>query len=191
MKRLFRITIISILIIFLSGTIVISAKKSKGDPEKEALLFGCFDLTEIDSYLVNVNFMEYSEPKFKIKNFYVKLFDTYHGGLYIADQVKPGQYWLMAFFTRKYGLQFQNKITECKVCYKPIEADLFTVKAGDIYFYGTYKYRVAQKAKLFSDGKFNLEKVDTPSEKELLQMALEKLKGSKWEAKIHERLAKL
>lgn len=193
MKRLIRI----ILVIAFSSTIfwgtTVSAKTSNGDPGTEALVFGCFDLTEIKSFLTNVTFYSYP-AEIKLRQGYqgdIKMFDMYHGGLYIADRVKPGQYWLKAIATMKYGYSLNPKETYSDINYQPAESDVFTVKAGDIYFYGTYKYRVVEKAKLFSSAKFSLEKIETPGEKELLQLVLEKMKGSKWEAKIQERLANL
>lgn len=178
--------VISILTLLLAGSIAFSAN-SKGDPEKDALVFGCFDLSEINSYIDNISFIKYPPRLSGFMGFPhdINIYFIHKSGYYIADQVKPGQYWLMGFYTRPIGLQFQNKVTNCQVTYKPTEADVFTVKEGDIYYYGTYKYRVAEK------GQFALEKVDTPSEKELLQNILESMKGTKWEAKIQERLASL
>lgn len=169
------------------------ASESKGDPEKDGLIFGCIVLEDTKSFIDNMSFMRYP-PKFNGFPAYphdIEMYGIYTTGLFFADQVKPGQYWLLGFYTDKTGFQLKRQKTYCQLNYRPTEADTFTVNAGDIYYYGTYQYQVVDKGGFLSKGKFSLEKTDTPSEKELLTKVLEKLKGSKWEAKIQERLASL
>ena len=194
MKVILKTMIVTLLIVIMASTNVLYAKTSKGDPEKEALVFGCIDMSETNSILSFVSFMRYP-PELKGYSGYprdIEVFDTYNNGLFIADRAKPGEYWLMAFYTKKYSLvRLNEEVTFHDINHKPTEDDVFTLQAGDIYYYGTYKYIEVEKAKLFSSAKFALEKVETPGEKELLEMMLEKLKGSKWEEKIIERLATL
>lgn len=190
MKRLIHFTLITMLFITLLSGISVYAKTSKGDPEKEALVFGCIDLAEVNSNLTNMDFLKYEGPRIGIGKL-INMYDYYDNGLFIADRVIPGQYWLMNFSIKKLGFQLRQEPTICTITNKPAEADMFTVNQGDIYFFGTYKYQVVKKAGMFSRGQYTLEKADSPSEKELLQMVLEKLQGSKWEAKIQERLANL
>lgn len=62
-----------------------------------------------------------------------------------------------------------------------------------IYFLGSYKYKDV-KTGFFEQGKFNIERVSTPSEAELLRRILEEdaeIKGSVWEERIRQRLARL
>lgn len=156
-------------ILILINTVVFSAR-SKGDPEKEALVFGCIDMSATNSYLYSLSFFRYP-PKVKISLGIpsdIKMFGIYENGLFIGDRVKPGQYWLMAFHTKEYGFKIRDAITCCQVNYNPTEEDTFTVQAGDIFYYGTYKYIEVKKGTLLSKGEFILEKTETPSEKELL-----------------------
>jgi hypothetical protein len=46
---------------------------------------------------------------------------------------------------------------------------------------------------MFEGGKFDIERVDSPTEAELLQRILDdkEIKGSAWEEKIRQRLARL
>jgi hypothetical protein len=62
-----------------------------------------------------------------------------------------------------------------------------------IYFLGAYKYKDV-KSGFFEQGKFDIQRVNTPSEAELLRRILEEekeLKGSVWEERIRQRLARL
>mgnify|MGYP001003471880 CR=1 FL=1 len=192
MKTISKVVIITLLLTAMISTNVISAKIGRGNPEKEVLVFGCIDMSETKSILSFVSFMRYP-PKLKGYSGFPRdiEFDVYRNGVYIADRAKPGQYWLKGFYTKKYGLSLKEEVTYHDVNHKPTEDDVFTIQAGDIYYYGTYKYVEVEKAKLLSQGKFVLEKVETPNEKELLEMMVEEFKGSKWEAKITERLATL
>lgn len=191
MRMRLRVSIVFFILALLSITAF--SATSKGDPEKEALVFGCIDMSAANSYLYSLSFLRYP-PKVKISLGIpndIKMFGIYENGLFIGDRVKPGQYWLMAFHAKEYGVKIRDEITYCQVNYNPTEEDTFTVQAGDLYYFGTYKYIEVKKGTSLSKGEFILEKAETPSEKELLEVVLEKLKGSKWEEKIRERLAAL
>jgi hypothetical protein len=62
-----------------------------------------------------------------------------------------------------------------------------------IYFLGAYKYKDV-KSGFFEQGKFDIERVSTPGEAELLQRILDgdpEVKGSAWAEKIRQRIARL
>jgi hypothetical protein len=62
-----------------------------------------------------------------------------------------------------------------------------------IYFLGSYKYQQV-KTGFFEGSKFDIERVDSPTEAELLQRILDEdkeIKGSAWEEKIRQRLARI
>ena len=62
-----------------------------------------------------------------------------------------------------------------------------------IYFLGAHKYKDV-KTGFFEAGKFDIQRVDTPTEAQLLQRILDEekeLKGSVWEEKIRQRIARL
>ena len=62
-----------------------------------------------------------------------------------------------------------------------------------IYFLGAHKYKDV-KTGFFEAGKFDIQRVDTPTEAQLLQRILDEekeVKGSVWEEKIRQRIARL
>lgn len=61
-----------------------------------------------------------------------------------------------------------------------------------VYFIGSYKYQKV-KTGFFEAGKFDIERVGTPTERELLERLRKHkaLKGTQWEARIDARLAQL
>lgn len=66
------------------------------------------------------------------------------------------------------------------------------IQKPGIYFLGSYKYKEV-KTGFFEADKFDLERVDSPSEPELLNRMLKQkwVKGTQWEARIRARLADL
>ena len=67
------------------------------------------------------------------------------------------------------------------------------VQKPGIYFLGAYKYRTV-KTGMFEQSKFDIERVNTPSEADLLQKLLDtdaEVKNSVWADKIRERIAAL
>jgi len=61
-----------------------------------------------------------------------------------------------------------------------------------IYFLGSFKYKRVRTG-AFEGGKFDIERVSSPTEAELLQRILEdkEIKGSAWEERIRQRLSGL
>ena len=59
-----------------------------------------------------------------------------------------------------------------------------------IYFVGSYKYKKV-KTGLLEEGKFDLEKINNPTEKEVLQKLLKYSEKTKWEAIILNRIKEL
>jgi hypothetical protein len=62
-----------------------------------------------------------------------------------------------------------------------------------IYFLGSYKYKQV-KSGMFSQAKFTIEKINKPTEAELLKRILDEssdIKDSAWGNKIRARLAQL
>lgn len=66
------------------------------------------------------------------------------------------------------------------------------IQKPGIYFMGAYRY-VKVKTGMFEAGKFAIERVNTPSEAELLQRLQKEdwVKGTQWEARIRNRIAEL
>lgn len=67
-----------------------------------------------------------------------------------------------------------------------------TIEQPGIYFLGAYQYQDVETG-FFEAGKFAIEPVSSPSERELLKRLsqLDWVKGTQWEARIRDRLAEL
>jgi hypothetical protein len=109
-------------------------------------------------------------------------------GLFYNSYLPPGSYQLSKFSGSgffagqyEYGFPRQGNQTALRIS-----------KPG-IYFLGSYKYKKA-KSGMFEQGKFSIEKMNKPTEAELLKRILDEdseIKGSTWGNKIRARLAQL
>jgi hypothetical protein len=64
------------------------------------------------------------------------------------------------------------------------------ISGTGLYYVGSYKFK-KMKAGFFEQGKFDLERVNKPSEKELLTKLLEKAEHPTWKAAIQKRIGEL
>ncbi len=109
-------------------------------------------------------------------------------GLFYNSYLPPGSYQLSkfggsGFFAGEHEYSFPRQGNETA---------LRITKPG-IYFLGSFKYKNA-KSGFFEPGKFSIEKINKPSEAELLQRILDEdseIKKSSWGDKIRARLEKL
>ena len=71
-------------------------------------------------------------------------------------------------------------------------ASAISIQKPGIYFLGSFKYKEV-KTGFFEAGKFDIERVDSPTELELLNRLLKEdwVKGSQWEARLRARIAEL
>jgi hypothetical protein len=109
-------------------------------------------------------------------------------GLFYNSYLPPGSYQLSklggsGFFAgqHEYGFPRQGNRTALRI-----------TKPG-IYFLGSFKYKKA-KSGMFEQGKFNIEKINKPTEAELLKRILDEdseIRDSAWGNKIRARLAQL
>lgn len=111
-----------------------------------------------------------------------------NNGLFYNSYLPLGSYQLSkfsgsGFFTGEHGYNFPRQGNETA---------LRITKPG-IYFLGSFKYKKV-KSGLFEQGKFSIEKINKPTETELLKRILDEdseIKKSAWDSKIRTRLAQL
>lgn len=152
------------------------------DPQN-SMVFGYVDMADAPTGVQGASIMQVAPPTDKpywgtdVRN---GLFYTYYlpPGSYKLASLSGSSFWKGDY---RYSFPRQGADTAVRV-----------VKPG-IYFLGSYKYQDV-KTGFFEQGKFNIERVKTPTEAELLRRILEEdkeIKGSVWEERIRQRLARL
>ncbi|HEX2954419.1 MAG TPA: hypothetical protein VHR47_10615 [Bacillota bacterium] len=182
-----------LLFVILFNSTLLEAKTRKEDTleaENDALVFGCIDTSEAKYSLISVDFFKYPPLENKLKYFNIDreihLYGVYNNGLFIADRVKPGPYWLLKLLLCNW-----RGYVECPFTYEPTPADTITIHENEIHYFGSYKFTVIKGKTVFSGKKFSFDQTGIPTEKELLEQVYEKMKGTRWEEKIKERLSQL
>jgi hypothetical protein len=156
--------------------------RSVDDPSN-SLVFGFIDMGDAPTKISGASIMQVAPPTDK----------PYWGmdvrnGLLYTYYLPPGSYQLASisgssFWRGDYRYNFPRQGNEQAV----------RISKPGIYFLGSYKYK-GVKTGFFEGGKFDIERVSSPSEAELLRRILEEdkeIKGSAWEAKIRQRLSQL
>ena len=156
--------------------------RSVDDPSN-SLVFGYIDMGDAPTKVSGASIMQVAPPTDK----------PYWGmdvrnGLLYSYYLPPGSYQLASisgssFWRGDYRYSFPRQGNEQAV----------RISKPGIYFLGSYKYK-GVKTGFFEGGKFDIERVKTPTEAELLRRILEEdkeIKGSAWEAKIRQRLSQL
>jgi hypothetical protein len=153
------------------------------DPSN-SLVFGYVDMADAPTKVSGVQIMQVAPPVDK----------PYWGtdvrdGLFYTHYLPPGSYRLAtlhgsSFLRGEYQYNFPRQGGG--------ETTVRIDKPG-IYFLGAYKYKDV-KSGFFEQGKFDIQRVSTPTEAELLQRILDRdpeIKGSAWAEKIRQRIARL
>lgn len=156
--------------------------RSVDDPTN-SLVFGYIDMGDAPTKISGASIMQVAPPTDK----------PYWGmdvrnGLLYTYYLPPGSYQLASisgssFWRGDYRYNFPRQGNEQAV----------RISKPGIYFLGSYRYK-GVKTGWFEGGKFDVERVNTPTEAELLRRILEEdreIKGSAWEAKIRQRLSQL
>lgn len=169
-------------VIALAGCASRGPERSIDDPTN-SLVFGYVDMEDAPTSIQRATLMQLAPP-----TEYPYWHMTVRDGLFFNEYIAPGSWQLTSFagsgfFRGKHEYQFprQNNQTALRID-----------KPG-IYFLGSFKYK-EEKSGFFENGKFSMQKVTRPTEAELLKRILEEdgeIKGSVWEAKIRQRLARL
>jgi predicted small secreted protein len=183
MRRLLLLSLVALLGL-LSGCAGSGGHGRDINDSSNSLVFGYVDMDDAPTKVSGAQIMQVAPPTDK----------PYWGtdvrnGLFYTYYLPPGSYKLAtlhgsSFLKGDYQYSFPRQGGG--------ETTLRIDKPG-IYFLGSYKYKDV-KTGFFEQGKFNIQRVASPSEAELLRRILEEdkeLKGSVWEARIRQRLSKL
>ena len=110
-------------------------------------------------------------------------------GLFYTYYLPPGSYQLATL----HGSSFMRGEVQYNFPRQGGGQTTVRIDQPGIYFLGAHKYKDV-KTGLFEGGKFDIQRVDTPTEAQLLQRILDEekeIKGSVWEEKIRQRIARL
>ena len=162
-----------------------STQLSEPENERVSLVVGYFDMEEAPARLGWVEIKKL-QPKEK-KPFYYCGVD---GGLFFNSYLEPGVYKFMEFGgTGKGFLSTGDEYTFQFPSQGKSRLDLRIEEPG-IYYVGSYKY-VDVKTGFFEQGRYELEQIEKPGERELLSMMLEKAGTTGWRERILARLEEL
>lgn len=152
------------------------------DPSN-SLVFGYVDMADAPTKISGAQIMQVAPPTDK----------PYWGtdvrdGMFYTYYLPPGSYKLAtlhgsSFLRGEYRYSFPRQGGEQGV----------RIDKPGIYFLGSYKYQNVRTG-MFEQSKFDIERVKSPTEAELLQRMLDtdpELKKSVWADKIRERIARL
>ncbi|MCI0529282.1 MAG: hypothetical protein L0Y56_17735 [Nitrospira sp.] len=153
---------------------------SEATSPKTSLVFGYLDMDEAPSKLDWVD-MKQVHPKIDKPYYHMRL----DKGLFYFENVPPGSYQLSGFGSN--GGFWSNTMYKYNIPRQSSEEARLIIKNPGIYYMGTFKFKKV-KTGFFEKEKFDLEAVNSPGEKELLQQLLPYSKGTQWENRIQKRL---
>lgn len=169
--------------VFLAGCAGGGHGRDINDPAN-SLVFGYVDMADAPTKVSGAQIMQVSPPAEK----------PYWGmnvrsGVFYTYYLPPGSYRLATL----HGSSFLRGEYQYNFPRQGAGQTTVRIDKPGIYFLGSYKYQEV-KTGFFEQGKFDIQRVDSPTEAELLQRILAaetELKGTVWEEKIRQRLARL
>ena len=136
-----------------------------------------------DDKITAVDFFEYGKtyvrPFTKIPRVLV-----YEDGTFMAENLKPGKYVIAAFHAGEKN-QF-NLVRSKQQAYQKI----IHVKPGEIKYVGSYRIHIT-KSRLLGKGKFEVEEILRPGERQVLRNLQVVTEGTGWQKMIERRLKEL
>jgi hypothetical protein len=94
-----------------------------------------------------------------------------------VTRVKPGAFNFNMFYANQTNYQVESGKNPT----------WFTIEAGQIYYLGSFHAKHERGQGMFRPGEFSVQRVDKPSEHELLQWLLTISQGTGWEKKVQRR----
>jgi hypothetical protein len=169
--------------------IVLAAGCASGGPERDindptnSLVFGYIDMKDAPTGVDYASLMQVAPPT---NAPYWSL--GVNKGLFFQSHLPPGSYQLSSFggsgfFSGQHRYNFPRQGNQTAL----------RISKPGIYYLGSFKYKT-EKSGMFEQGKFSIEKIDKPTEAELLKRILEESRDvakSAWADKIRARLAHL
>jgi hypothetical protein len=175
--------LIGLLLLGLVGGCATGHGRDIDDPTN-SLLFGYIDMSEAPTDIQSTWVFRVTPPT---ERPYWPL--SVRKGLFHSSYLPPGTYQVSKFggsgFFRgnyEYGFPRQGRNATAVRATKP-----------GIYYMGSYKYKKV-KTGIFEQGRFDIQRVNTPTERELLQRLLKEdddIRDSGWADKIRARLKEL
>ena len=181
MKNRFWIAIL-IVMTFALGGCADRMIRDEDDSASKSLVFGYVDMQEAP---VSLDWLTIRQvlPKTDKPYWHASTDD----GMFWNPHIKGGAYQMDAFGghsgwrNANYTFSFPRQYAE---------GGRFKIQKSGIYFLGSYKYKDV-KTGIFEPGKFDFERVDSPTERELLERLLKFTESNAWKARINQRIAEL
>jgi hypothetical protein len=155
--------------------------------DESSMIIGYINVKDLNGSLSLVGFMQHP-PVIKAYLGMPRDIDLhcYDDGLFIGENVKPGDYFLYAFSIGNAVFQVVNN---------PADAKPFTIRKKEIYFWGSLDVNVKEASfveKMFtnSGGTFSLAMSAIPNRKQVMQMAIERAESKAWEDRIRAEMNK-
>lgn len=177
-----------VLTIFILFLVVGCAHMRNPEEPKMSLVYGYIDMREAPSDADEIIIRQYqNKPADE---------DPYQtaeavSGMFWFDQLMPGSYQLIGFSGETAWLRprswFASKY-EYHMPEREQNDSLIKLITPGIYFMGSFYYKNTGS---FFNPQFDIQKVDAPTEKELLKQLLPYSSGTKWEAMIQKRISEL
>lgn len=104
--------------------------------------------------------------------------DVFSDGRFVA-RVKPGEFHFNAFYANQ---------TMYQVATDSKNVAWFKVAPGQVYYVGSFHAKHTRADRPWRPGEFSTERINQPSERELLQWLMTISKGTGWEAKVKRRV---
>lgn len=154
---------------------------NKPPGEERSFVYGYIDMDDAPTDADWVQIRQFL-PKVKDDIWNMRI----HDGVFYIEKFVPGSYGVIkfggegGFFTspHAYGIPRQDKSMR------------LVIKKPGIYYLGSFKYEHISRG-FFEPDAFNIEKSETPAEKEVLKRIIEFAKGSGWEKKLANHLRSL
>ncbi len=186
----FALGILTAAALFALATCATTGGKLETEHDNDSLVFGYLDMSQAKGHFEWVQMQQLQPPT--DKPYYNCYADK---GLFWHPRVAPGTYKFLKFGGMdgiKIGSVHLFGSTEYQYNFpRQGKGDLDPVieKPG-LYFVGAYKV-VVKRAGIFKPDEFDIQKTDSPTEKELLQQLLAKDDKGEWRARIEKRLTEL
>ncbi len=108
---------------------------------------------------------------------------VYDNGTFMAENLKPAKYVLVAFHA---GNKVFTLVNDERSAYQHI----VQVKPGQLNYAGSYRVTVTKK-NLFGKGDFEVDELQRPTERDLLKDLFRLTQGTGWQKKIERRMKEL
>lgn len=182
--RFFRLCLLLVAVLLTAcGSRSIGPERDANDPGN-SLVFAYVDMDEAPTKVHGAALKPQGEEGY----WQMGVIDHQDGQLLIQSYLPPGSYQLASL--RGSGFFAGNNVYQFPT-YGRNETAVRIQKPG-IYFMGAYRYRKV-KTGFFEGGKFDFERINSPTELELLQRIQQEdwAKGTQWEARLRNRIAEL